>query len=228
MIEREIVVDIGCGQKNNLDLYGYREEPTVGIDANKEFLLKRPRSLSNLVQADSAHLPIRDGVADRVYLIHTLEHVENFGGTLDEVARILKSGGTFAIAVPHKRYEKVMGAIETSYHSEKMHRRIVTKEDLNRETDKRGLNIVSAKTRGFAGAFYTTIQYIWHLRVLHDRVMEDQSGYLIGGNREKQSQKPSEGKFRGLRRLILSNTIIFGVMDKIYPFETYVEAVKSE
>ncbi len=45
--------------------------------------------------------PWEDGSVDAVYMSHYLEHVENVTKVAQEVHRILKTGGTWEVRVPH-------------------------------------------------------------------------------------------------------------------------------
>ena len=95
MTEREykaISIDIGCGPKNNLPLYDREAgSPTIVLDINRRFLQERRDGRSgNLIQADTHNLPIKDRIANKVFLIHVLEHVDSAEQTLQEIKRITK------------------------------------------------------------------------------------------------------------------------------------------
>ncbi|MDP2632690.1 MAG: class I SAM-dependent methyltransferase [Candidatus Curtissbacteria bacterium] len=224
---KETIVDIGCGQKNNLWLYGFYEEPTVGVDFCREFLQRRAGD-GNLVTGDSANLPLVSNCADKVFVIHVLEHVDALSGTLDEIGRVLKSGGELTVAVPHKRFERVMGSIDPDYHGPNMHLRIVKEEDLTEELQSRDFEIEEVKTRGFWGAAYITAASFLHLKILKDRKMEAQSGYLVKGDDGQITEgvRGETGKMLKFARSFLTKNPIFSILDKVYPFETYVRAVK--
>jgi len=53
------------------------------------------------IVADAHHLPFRDGVADRVYAIHVIEHLEEPMLFLRECYRVLKKGGMVMIVTPN-------------------------------------------------------------------------------------------------------------------------------
>lgn len=63
--------------------------------------LERPNThASNFVQADAAKLPFHTACFDAVVSNHSLEHFDNLGASLDEVARVVKSTGSLYVAVP--------------------------------------------------------------------------------------------------------------------------------
>jgi SAM-dependent methyltransferase len=230
MKEKLIVVDIGCGGKNNLPAYHYVGEPTVAFDVNREFLERRKAECGdgNLIEADAAVLPLANSSADRVFAIHSLEHVENYNDTLDEISRITKEGGLLTIAVPHTRYEAVMSQMDDDYHSNKMHRRVVKGADLVTELSERGFEVTNLHNRGFLLAVYTTCMYFLHRKVFKDRHMESQSGHLVKEGDDGQVPTAS-GKVGMIKIKLRSNKLreMFTLFDKAYPFETYVEAVKN-
>ena len=90
MAER-ITVDVGCGKRNNLLYYGFDGNLTAAVDINRDFLeQRRDGSSTSYLQADGACLPIKSTVADRVFAVHYLEHVENYEESLDELSRVIK------------------------------------------------------------------------------------------------------------------------------------------
>jgi SAM-dependent methyltransferase len=230
MKEKLIVVDIGCGGKNNLHAYHYVGEPTVAFDVNREFLERRKAECGdgNLIEADAAVLPLANSSADSVFAIHSLEHVENFKASLDEIARITKEGGLLTVAVPHARYEAVMSRMDDDYHSDKMHRRVVKGTDLVAELSERGFEVINSYNRGFLLAVYTTGMYFLHRKVFKDRYMEGQSGCLLKDGDYRQVST-TKGIAEKIKIKLRSNKLrrMFALFDKVYPFETYVDAVKN-
>lgn len=85
-----IVLDLGCG--------GAKQYPTnIGAD--------RRRTSGLAVQADlTAPLPFRDAVADRVFLVHVLEHLGDYLPLVDECHRVLKPGGVLHVLSPWWRH----------------------------------------------------------------------------------------------------------------------------
>lgn len=234
MREREITVDIGCGKRNNLFFYGFGSEPTLALDINRRFLNHRINGshASNLLEADAQNLPLPTGSADQVFAIHVLEHVQDLKDSLDEIDRILKPGGKITIAVPHPNFESVMGRIEDKYFSDQMHNRVISKKQLTTELENRSFSVAVIKQRNFVSAAYLTMTYFIHRRVLRDRIMESQSGDLIPDNStpsEKQNTKSLASLIRRMvEKVLLKKPMsrVLNWLDKLYPFETYVEARK--
>ena len=85
-----VVLDRGCG--------GTKQYPTnIGAD--------RRRTPAVAVQADlAAPLPFRDAVADRIFLVHVLEHLLDYLPLVDECHRVLKPGGVLHVLSPWWRH----------------------------------------------------------------------------------------------------------------------------
>jgi SAM-dependent methyltransferase len=81
-----VVLDLGCGDQRQ-----YPE--SVGVD--------RRRTPSAAVVADlAAPLPFADASADRVFLVHVLEHLADFLPLVDECHRVLRPGGVLHLLSP--------------------------------------------------------------------------------------------------------------------------------
>ena len=81
-----VVLDLGCGDT--------RQYPgNLGVD--------RRRTPSISVQADLAvGLPFRDGCADRIFVVHVLEHLVDFLPLVDECHRLLRPDGVLHVLSP--------------------------------------------------------------------------------------------------------------------------------
>lgn len=65
--------------------------------------LKRVQGRGRYVVADGTRLPFAADALDQVICSEVLEHVEDDQTAIDELARVLKPGGTAYITVPHRR-----------------------------------------------------------------------------------------------------------------------------
>lgn len=239
MSERKgITIDIGCGPKNNLDLYNPSlREPVLAIDSNIHFLHERNGDTKgNLILADAHHLPIKSGVADRVFLTHVLEHVNKPIQALREIERITHAGSHLSVAVPDSVFESVMSKLDQNYHSSTMHQRVLGKHELEEMLKSHGFETIGTKTRGFITALTITFMYFWHLKIKRDRKIEDQSGRLIGSSEAKNTANEiiinSSTPLVQRARIVyhsLENHPAFGKLffwNKIYPFENFIQAVR--
>jgi len=104
---RKRILDIGCG-------IGYFEKilselNIVGLDNSNEALEEaRKRSGKKFVLGDAEHLDFPGGSFDGAFTVTTLEFLEDYKKAVDEVARILESGGKFVAMIlnPESEYFK--------------------------------------------------------------------------------------------------------------------------
>ena len=90
------VLDFGGGEisryKNLIHKsngYFQYESVNISLDMRPTYLIK-----------DNTKIPVNDHSYDFVFSLNTLEHVFNIDFALDEMLRVLKSGGTLIISVP--------------------------------------------------------------------------------------------------------------------------------
>jgi SAM-dependent methyltransferase len=82
-----MTLDVGCGQN--------KRPGAIGVDRN------RNTSADVVADIDRGALPFRDGVFERVWLVHVVEHVADVVATVEEAHRVARPGGTIVIETPH-------------------------------------------------------------------------------------------------------------------------------
>ncbi|NLF14559.1 MAG: class I SAM-dependent methyltransferase [Anaerolineaceae bacterium] len=100
------VVDIGCGYGRLADCYMDRFEHAVLLDSSASLLsqaAERTGRCGARVVADLHRLPFRDGSFDTGLMVRVFHHVEDPGGCLREVNRVLTSNGQFVLNYRNKR-----------------------------------------------------------------------------------------------------------------------------
>lgn len=65
--------------------------------------LRRNLGIDRCVVADATRLPFKDGAFARAACSEVIEHVEDDGAVLMELARVLAPGGRLALTFPHRR-----------------------------------------------------------------------------------------------------------------------------
>jgi SAM-dependent methyltransferase len=99
-----MLVDVGCGEgqvaRLAAEVAGMR---VVGVDpAMSQVAVAAERGGAvAYVQGSAAALPVADGAADAVVACLVFEHIEDLDVALDEVARVLRPGGTFLFLLNH-------------------------------------------------------------------------------------------------------------------------------
>lgn len=93
----EIRLEIGCGDKEH-----WRRE-------GGEFLWIDIRDYGqDLVWDVEEGIPLPDNSCAFIYCSHTLEHMDDLVGVMNECWRVLKPDGVLQIVVPHKDSEKAL------------------------------------------------------------------------------------------------------------------------
>nr|AHE14806.1 RebM-like D-glucose O-methyltransferase [uncultured bacterium] len=101
------VLDVGCGIGNPaLRLAAERKVEVVGISISRRQIERanataQAEGLADRVTfqyADAMNLPFPDGSFDAVWAMESLHHMPDRPHALDEIARVLRSGGSLAIA----------------------------------------------------------------------------------------------------------------------------------
>ena len=102
------VVDVGCGEGQIARLAaGAGAARVVGVDASAAQLAEaRKRGGGPLyVRGRAEALPLPTAAFDAAVACLVLEHVADLDGALDEVARVLRPGGTFVMLVNHPLFQ---------------------------------------------------------------------------------------------------------------------------
>jgi SAM-dependent methyltransferase len=159
------VLDVGCGSGYLLRKAAGRAWLALGVDldedrlrAARDGLLHAERPNCGLIEfavADGRRLPFADASFDRIICTETLEHVEDVGQTLRELARVLRPGGRLAFSVPHFACEAVLyGLIKDYLKFPGGHRRIFPPQALNRALPRAGLQPYATCLRDSLEAAY--------------------------------------------------------------------------
>lgn len=94
----EKILDVGCSRGFYVEALKAYSEDVIGIDSSEE-------SIADAVSADvevgdAADLRFAVGTFDKVFSLHTIEHVADPGAFISEIDRVLKPGGMAVIVYP--------------------------------------------------------------------------------------------------------------------------------
>jgi SAM-dependent methyltransferase len=98
-----LTLDIGCGEgrlSRHLTSEGHK---VVGLDASPS-LIAAARSADrsiDFVRADAAALPLADACADLAIAFMSLQDVDGMPAAIREIARVVRPGGWFCMAIVH-------------------------------------------------------------------------------------------------------------------------------
>lgn len=92
------VLEIGCGQGHLTEAIASRGVDIVGIDANP----RAPEVAGNgrVRHMSAESLQFEDETFDAVISVHAIEHIPRLGEALEEMVRVLKSGGHLVFVYP--------------------------------------------------------------------------------------------------------------------------------
>lgn len=101
----ELILDGGCGRGNLSYEMKKRGARVIGIDISRN-LLRKAKSVSRFAEGESTFivgsltcLPIRSDSFDKVLLSSVLQHILDYKKALQEIQRVLKTGGILVINV---------------------------------------------------------------------------------------------------------------------------------
>jgi SAM-dependent methyltransferase len=117
------VLDVGSGTGANLRLLReMRFTHVVGIDVSSVARqLCRDKGFGDVLAADVRTLPFMTGSFDLVLATDVVEHVAQHERALDEIARVLKPGGTALLTVP--AFMSLWGFQDKIAHHQRRYRR---------------------------------------------------------------------------------------------------------
>jgi SAM-dependent methyltransferase len=150
----ERVLDMGCGAgRHAFEMYR-RGGDVVAFDMDADELagvsdlfhaMKQAGEVpagaeADVKQGDALQLPFADAEFDRVVAAEVLEHIPADIQAIQELARVLRPGGTLAVSVPRWFPEIVNWKLSEDYHNvEGGHIRIYTDKELTDKVTKAGL-----------------------------------------------------------------------------------------
>jgi len=96
------VLDLGCGDGKFALLAFGRKKIDVGLDKGRREIIKARKAgvYKDVVNADAVKMPFENNSFRSVITNSALEHIEDLGQVLGEIARILKKGGILVLTVP--------------------------------------------------------------------------------------------------------------------------------
>jgi SAM-dependent methyltransferase len=126
----ERLLDLGCGGGRHAFEAARLGAQVVALDAGADEVVQVRATIGAMVEAgeltsfedtgavqgDALRLPFADGAFDRVIAAEVLEHIPDDNAAMNELARVLRPGGTMAVTVPRFGPEFVNWALSIEYH----------------------------------------------------------------------------------------------------------------
>jgi SAM-dependent methyltransferase len=134
------VLDAGCGGGRHCFGAAERGANVVWLDLDVEGL--RIALGGGVLRGDVFRLPFPDHTFDRVICAEVMEHVHGYPETLQELARVLRPGGTMAVTIPTATTEHLYLRLSNEYfESPGGHIRIFQPRVLARAMARAGLRV---------------------------------------------------------------------------------------
>jgi SAM-dependent methyltransferase len=149
-------LDMGCGAgRHAFEMYR-RGADVIALDQDADELAKVREwfaamrdagevpsgAEADVKEGDALALPFADGEFDRVVAAEVLEHIPADIEAIQELARVLRPGGTLAITVPRWLPEVICWQLSREYHDTPGgHIRIYTDKELATKAEKAGLEL---------------------------------------------------------------------------------------
>jgi SAM-dependent methyltransferase len=152
----DTLLDLGCGAGRHAFEAARRGAHVVAVDFDRGELKDVAGLFAAMTEAgelaaggtgvavngDARRLPFPDGCFDRIIAAEVLEHIEEDGVAIAELARVLRPGGTMAVTVPAWLAERICWALSEEYHAphvEGGHVRVYTEPSLRARLRTAGL-----------------------------------------------------------------------------------------
>jgi SAM-dependent methyltransferase len=150
------LLDVGCGEgRHSISAFLERDIYVVGLDLNPDDLATAHSRLNDFpiikdrnqqclfLQGSAFNLPFADDSFTQVICSEVLEHIIDYEKVLDEIKRVLKPEGIFAVSVPRYFPEWVCWKLSDGYHEvEGGHVRIFKSDSLKRNIASRSMQFI--------------------------------------------------------------------------------------
>jgi ubiquinone/menaquinone biosynthesis C-methylase UbiE len=124
------ILDIGMGNcgcmsfflaNRGFDVIGIDRSPNAVHESKKDAEKEKFKGTFEAKLANAENLPFEDGEFDAVFAYHSIHHIDNIEGAIDEMFRVCKQGGFILIAELH---EKGLKEYEHKYDSGELLKKI--------------------------------------------------------------------------------------------------------
>lgn len=153
---RPTIIEVGCGPGVLLRCLEtwFPDSHVVGIDASEKLLEIARMKCKNVtfLKGDARRIDLEDGIADVIFALHIIEHLDKPDAFFMEASRVLRPGGLLVIATPNKEGlgAKLMGDKWVGY-SDPTHIALNGPSFWRQTLQTSGFEIARDGTTGFTG-----------------------------------------------------------------------------
>jgi len=107
------VLEIGCNRGMLLRKLQKQGINAIGIDVNEKAVQKKV--VEEVYQMDAENLEFENDSFDKIYSVHTIEHIPNLKKAIDEMDRVLKPGGRIVLIYPAEPIRGILVAFRALF-----------------------------------------------------------------------------------------------------------------
>mgnify|MGYP000412673450 FL=1 len=173
---RAKILDVGCGEGRHIfgSLQAFNQPYCIGYDQHipslnsckegLEFFKELDTGGSIFMQGSVYKLPFADDSFDLIFCSEVLEHLDDYHLALNEIHRVLKTGGKFLPSVPSFWPEKICWTLSKGYQNMPGgHVRIFKKKQVISEITNHGFNYESSERfHGLHSAYWWLRCMFWN------------------------------------------------------------------
>ena len=173
---RAKILEVGCGEGRHIfgSLQAFNQPYCIGYDQHipslntckegLEFFKELDTGGSIFMQGSVYKLPFADDSFDLIFCSEVLEHLDVYHLALNEIHRVLKTGGKFLPSVPSFWPEKICWTLSTGYQNMPGgHVRIFKKKQVISEITNHGFNYESSERfHGLHSAYWWLRCMFWN------------------------------------------------------------------
>ena len=221
----DTLVDVGCGPGWASRAAGEVGADVIAVDTDRGFVERLTEDMKTIparsfqgIVSDSEAIPVPDGVATAVVCTEVLEHVDDPGRFLAELARIGKPGARYLITVPDHASETVLKIVAPPlYWAKPNHQHIFSHEQLEEMVKAAGLEVEGRSCRNFYGSMWWLLNW----------TTGDDPGYWPGSTKPRP---PAVADFERLWETLLASPRggeVIEALDPLFPKSYAVVARKA-
>ena len=159
--KKEKILDLGCGRGFYVKAMEKYTDEIVGVDINREAVKKAVSQ--KVIYGDATNLNFNSNTFDKIYSLHTIEHIPDLKKFLKEVSRILKAEGIIVLVYPWEliRGIQAVGAAtiycKNPFKARKLHLHKLTPQKIQKLIKDTPLHHLKSKFSFALGFHYVTI-----------------------------------------------------------------------
>ncbi len=195
--EKDVVLDLGCGNGQNSLKIAKVAKKVIGIEINPkslEIAIKtskhlRIRNIKFILGDLEKKLPIPKKSIDKVVMLALLEHLKERNQIMEEIKKVIKPAGLLFISVPNSQttWKKMQRSVGMSSYSDPDHKIEYSERQIKKFLSKHGFIIKQLNYGTYDTPWRGLIDIIGGFSLTMYRVMTDLRQKLVAKNPKEAS-----------------------------------------